>query len=174
MMRGIACGLLCAGALAACAPDASTELASGKALLAGAATNAADAMAAQAHLQRAAERGLPAAAFHLGLLYRRGAVGLPVDKAQAAKWLRVAAEAELPDAQFILGQMLMNGEAGAADGAQARAWFERAAEHEHAAAHFELAMAYRRGALGLAPDEAEAQRHLMEAEHGLSHRSSPP
>jgi hypothetical protein len=35
-------------------------------------------------------------------------------------------------------------------------------------------MAYRRGTLGLAPDEAEAQRHLMEAEHGLSHRTPPP
>jgi TPR repeat protein len=172
-MRGIAIVLL-AATLAACAPDAATELASGKALLAGATTNASDASAARAHLQRAAEHGLPAAAFHLGLLYRRGAAGLPADKAQAVKWLRVAAEAELPDAQFILGQMLMNGEAGPVDGPQARMWIERAAEHEYAAAHFELAMAYRRGTLGLAPDEAEAQRHLMEAEHGLSHRTPPP
>lgn len=173
-MRRLLCMVLLPAALAGCAPDAASELALGKQSLAGGPAASADARVAEGHLRRAAEQGLPAAAYHLGLLYRRGGAGVPVDRKKALHWLREAAEHDLPDAQFALGQMLLAGEAAAPDPVQARRWFERAAEHEHPEANLELAMAYRRGDLGVAPDAAMADRYLMEAEHGLKHRPTPP
>jgi TPR repeat protein len=167
-------GLVIAGLLAGCGPDVASELAAGKALLARSAQQPADAQAARDHLRRAADHGSPAAAFHLGLLLRRGAAGLPPDAAQARRWLTLAAERGLPDAQFMLGQMMANGEGGHADLKQARQWFERAAEQEHPEANFELAMAYRRGDLGVQPDAAAAERYLMEAEHALKHPRTLP
>lgn len=160
-------------ALAGCGVDAAGELALGKRLLADAG-RAAAAPEAALHLRRAAEHGLPAAAYHLGLLYRRGAAGVHVDRVAALRWMQQAAEAGLPDAQFILGQMLAAGEGVPADPARARAWFEQAAEHDHAGASLELALAYQRGALGVAPDEQAATRYFMEARHALSHRRPPP
>ncbi|RQP26494.1 tetratricopeptide repeat protein [Piscinibacter terrae] len=167
-------GLLVLGLLAGCGPDVAMELAAGKALLANAAQQPADALAAREHLQRAAEHGSAAAAFHLGLLHRRGAAGLKGDAVEARRWLRLSAEKGLADAQFMLGQMVAHGEGGPADVLQARQWFERAAEQEHPEANFELAMAYRRGDLGVQPDAAAADRYLMEAEHALKHPRTLP
>ena len=161
-------------AVSGCAPDAASELARGKALLDTAAGERTDARAAVVHLRAAADGQLPAAAFHLGLLYRRGAAGVPIDLAAARHWLGVAAAAELPEAQFLLGQMLVAGEGGPVEPERARQWFERAAEQESAEANFELAMAYRRGELGVAADAQAADRYLMEAEHALKHRRPPP
>jgi TPR repeat protein len=166
--------LLALAFLAGCGPDVATELATGKALLASAAQQPADALAAREHLQRAAQRGSAAAAFHLGLLHRRGAAGLQPDPAQARRWLHLSAEKGLADAQFMLGQMMAHGEGGSTDLAQARQWFERAAQQEHPEANFELAMAYRRGDLGVQPDTAAADRYLMEAEHALKHPRTLP
>ncbi|MEP6875733.1 MAG: tetratricopeptide repeat protein, partial [Burkholderiales bacterium] len=150
MSIGIVAALLCA--VAACAPDAESELAHGKRLLNGDAGVPTDARAAAVHLRVAADRHLPAAAYHLGLLLRRGAAGVPVDLVAARRWLGEAAAAELPEAQFMLGQMLVAAEGGPADPEMARRWFERAAEHDSAEANFELAMAYRRGDLGVRAD----------------------
>lgn len=169
---GVAAALLCA--VAACVPEAGHELAHGKQMLNGGAGEPADARAAAVHLRTAADRHVPAAAYHLGLLFRRGAAGVPVDLVAARRWLGEAAAAELPQAQFMLGQMLVAGEGGPADPEMARHWFERAAENDNAEANLELAMAYRRGDLGVRADANAADRYLMEAEHAIRHRRAPP
>lgn len=174
MRAGLTGGLALLLALAGCAPDVAFELARGKALLSGAPGVAADPATALRHLHGAAKKHSPAAAFHLGLLYRRGAPGVPVDHSAALRWLRMAADAELPEAQFMLGQMLLAGEGTQPDVAQARKWFEKAAEHDLPHANLELAMAYGRGDLGVTPDQTTAERYLMEAQHALKHRVAPP
>lgn len=166
-LAALALALLCG-----CAPKLD-DLAQGKRLLEGQ-PDAATAAKARQHLQRAARAQAPAAAYHLGLLYRRGAPGLAPDAALARQWLREAAQTGLPDAEFMLGQMLAAGEGGPADAVQARQWFERAAEHDHPEANLELALAFQHGLLGLAADEAAAQRHFMEAQHALHHRPARP
>jgi TPR repeat protein len=166
--------------LAGCASDAADELAQGMRLLRAESGLAVDAPRAVKHLQRAAEQKSASAAYHLGLLYRRGATGatgLAADPVKAMRWLRVAAQADLPQAQFMLGQMLLageGGEGGVAQPLEARAWFEKAAEHDLAEANLELAMAYRRGDLGVKPDSEVADRYFMEAQHALKHRPVDP
>ncbi|MBC7468960.1 MAG: sel1 repeat family protein [Ramlibacter sp.] len=172
MMHLLLPALAVAIVLAGCGPDAASELALGKRLLTGGAGAPADARAAVPHLRHAAAGGLPAAAYHLGLLYQRGAPGLQADRAAALHWLGAAAQTGLPQAQFMLGQMLLD--PLSSDPAQARLWFEKAATQEHAEANLELAMAYRRGDLGLLPDEQQAERYLMESQHAQKHRSPPP
>ncbi len=161
-------------ALGACSHDAAHELAQGRHWLEHVPASAATGARARQHLLSAANMQSSAAAYHLGLLYRRGALGLPVDQVAALRWLRVAAEAGVADAQFMLGQMLAAGEGGPSDALQARQWFEKAAEAELPEAQLELALAYQRGGLGVAPDQSSADRHLMEAQHALKHRPARP
>lgn len=168
------CAVALSTVFAGCAPDAAEELAQGKLLLHVDQGRVVDAPQALAHLRRAADQHSAAAAYHLGLLYRRGAPGVDADPSAAMRWLRVAAQANVLQAQFMLGQMLVAGEGGIARPLEARAWFEKAAEHDHPEANLELAMAHRRGDLGVKPDEAAADRYLMEAQHALKHRPVEP
>jgi TPR repeat protein len=157
--------------LSACGPAPSAEFATARQLLQ---QEPADARGAEPHLLRAAEAGLPAAAYHLGLLLRRGAPGVARDLPAARRWLQRAADAQLADARFMLAQMLVRGEGGPVDLAGARRLLEQAAEQEHAEADLQLAMAYQRGELGLAPDAEQAQHYLMEAQHAMKERLPPP
>lgn len=168
--RGVAVLLVALGA-AACSPDAATELARAKQLLAAQPPQAA---AALPHLRAAAQAGNAAAAYHLGLLLRRGAPGVPRDLPAARRWLQAAADHRLPDAQFMLGQMLREGEGGRADAARARQLFELAGEQDQPEANLELAMAYQRGDLGVQPDADKAARYMMEAQHSLKDRPPAP
>jgi TPR repeat protein len=164
--------ILTASMLAACSrPDPQADLQMGKLLLS---QNAANAPQARAYLEAAAQAGSPAAAYHLGLLLRRGAPGVRRDLPQARQWLQTAAVAHLPDAQFMLAQMLRQGEGGPVDTAGARRLLEEAGEHDQPEANLELAMAYQRGDLGVRPDAQQAERYLMEAQHSLKDRPPAP
>ncbi|WKB55467.1 tetratricopeptide repeat protein [Eleftheria terrae] len=166
---------LCSAALLlGCGSDPQAELAAGKRLLLQAGADAGAVQAGLLHLQAAADEGLPAAAYHLGLLYRRGAPGVPADAAAAERWLVMAAQAGLPQAQFALAQALRAPAGGPAREAEARHWLERAAEQELPEAHLALALAHRHGELGLEPDDRTAQLHFMEAQHALRHPRPAP
>lgn len=167
--RLILAAALAGAVLAGCGTDPDAEYTRGMELLQSVRP---DPVAAAKHLRGAADAGSAGAAFRLALLLRRGADGVARDPAQAFARMRQAALVGVPQAEFLLGQMLLAGEGTRADAAQAHRWFEQAAEHDLAEAHLELALAGQRGEWGIGP--AEAERHLMEAEHALRHRRVEP
>ena len=77
--------------------------------------------------KRLAERGLAFAQVNLGLMYDLG-VGVPENKAEAARWYRLAAEQGNALAQTNLGLMYANGEGIPQNNARAYMWWSVAAE----------------------------------------------
>jgi len=73
-----------------------------------------------------AERGNPAAQFHLGLMYANGD-GTPRDRAEAARWYRESASRGFAAAQRNLGLVYSAGDGVARDYVQAYAWINLAA-----------------------------------------------
>ena len=69
-----------------------------------------------------AEAGSAKAQFNVGLLHYHGS-GVPVDRAEAAKWFLEAADGGLPRAQYQLGEMYESGDGVKEDHIQALKWF---------------------------------------------------
>src|SRR4029079_1844232 len=87
---------------------------------------AAPAAARAAWERLAADQGVAAAQYNLGLMYATGQ-GVPQDRAQAMTWFRLAADQGQPRAQNNLGIMYAKGEGVARDYVQAHMWFALAA-----------------------------------------------
>ena len=89
----------------------------------------------------AAGRGDAAAAYALGIMYRKG-LGVPQDPAEAAKWLRKSADLGLARAQTSLGAMYAFGEGVPQSRAEAMKWTKAAAEQGDARAQYVLGLMY--------------------------------
>jgi TPR repeat protein len=77
--------------------------------------------------RRAADRGLPAAQFNVGLAYAYG-FGVEKDEAEAVRWFERAADAGHEMAQKHLGLAYLMGKGIEKDEARALMWLELAAE----------------------------------------------
>ena len=78
--------------------------------------------------EKAAQQGLPAAAYRLARWVESGKGPLAKDLAAAVKWYRAAAEAGDRESQFILGEYYERGLGGLPkDQAEAMKWYEKAA-----------------------------------------------
>jgi TPR repeat protein len=95
------------------------------------------------------------------------------DLAAKARRLEHEAQGGSAHAAFLLGNAYRAGAGVPRDDAKALALYERAAQAEHPAALQTLALVYRYGELGLAPDEAEARRYQMEADHAAREAPAP-
>ncbi len=144
------------------------------------------------HLRTAAERGLPAAIYLLGVMTEHG-IGTSRDLSTAAALYRQAAEAGHPGARRCWGKMLLDGVcvtgnkmlgetflrraamAGDADAAslvgriyaaedyaEAAIWFERAAQYGHRRSAHQLGLMYLSGT-GVSSDQEEAVRWFQVA-----------
>lgn len=109
-----------------------------------AAYRAGDQATALKEFRVAAEGGMAAAAFNLGLMYSTGQ-GTPKDEAEAVKWWRRAAESGVADAQNNLGLMYENGRGVAQDYAAAAHWYRAAALQKKPHAQHNLAALYANG-----------------------------
>ena len=112
-------------------------------------------------LRRAADEGVAAAQFDLGVMYANGD-GVPQDEEEAAKWFRLAAEQGDADAQFALGVMYGSGRGVRQDDSEAVKWFRRAAEQGDANAQFALGVMCESGR-GVRQDHSEALKWYRHA-----------
>jgi TPR repeat protein len=78
-------------------------------------------------LRPLADQGDAAAQSNLGFMYATG-MGVPQDRAEAAKWYQRAAEQGRANAQFNLGRMYAVGQGVPKSEADALKWFRAAAE----------------------------------------------
>ena len=92
----------------------------------------------------AADQGVAAAQFTLGLLFARG-IGLPLDAGESAKWFGRAARQGDADAQFALALAYSQGTGLAQDSARAIWWFRQAAIQDKAVAQATLGLMYELG-----------------------------
>ena len=115
----------------------------------------------------AAEQGLAAAQFNLGVMYHAGA-GVPQDAAEAVRWYRLAAAQGHAEAQVSLGVMYADGRGVPEDDAEAVRWFRLATEQGSANAQHNLGAMYDNGE-GVAQDDAQAARwYRLAAEQGFT------
>lgn len=89
----------------------------------------------------AADRGDSAAAYALGVMYRKG-LGVEGDSAEAAKWLRKSADLGLARAETSLGNMYALGEGVPQSRAEAMKWTRLAADQGDARAQYILGQMY--------------------------------
>lgn len=94
--------------------------------------------------QQAAEQGLSAAQYYLGIMYHDGD-GVPKDYKQARSWFKKAAEQGLSVAQQKLGTLYLNGEGVRQDYKQALSLFNQAAKQGEPFALFNLGIMYWNG-----------------------------
>jgi TPR repeat protein/LysM repeat protein len=106
--------------------------------------------------QQAADKGLAAAQFNLGMMYELGR-GAGVDAAAAFKHYLRAAEQGFAPAQFNVGNMYANGTGVKQDYFEASLWFRQAADRGIPEAQYNLALAHELGR-GVPKDESAAQR----------------
>ena len=78
-------------------------------------------LAAIQQYRNQADTGDRIAQYHVGTLYAQG-IGVPRDRAEAARWFRRAAERGLNEAQFTLGTMYALGKGVPRDLVRAYAW----------------------------------------------------
>ena len=104
---------------------------------------------------------MPRRRYDLGVKYDTG-VGVPQDKAEAAKWYRKAAENGDATARSMLGYMYETGEGAPKDPAKAVEWYRKAAERGDAYAQNSLGAMYGAGE-GVAQDDAEAAKCYRKA-----------
>ena len=78
-------------------------------------------------LRPLAEQGVADAQYFIGSIYGRGALGVPQDYAEAAKWYRKAAAQGQVSAQNDLGVMYDKGQGVPQDYVQAHMWYNLAA-----------------------------------------------
>lgn len=79
---------------------------------------------------------------NLGLMYAKGALGVPQDHSKAVYWYRKAADQGYDDAENNLGDMYYDGLGLPQDFKKAAAWYRRAAEQGHAEAQYKLGVLY--------------------------------
>lgn len=116
-------------------------------------------------LRLAAERGLAAAQYSLGVRFLNGQ-GVPENVVEAVHWLRRAAEQGHPGAQDSMGVRYATGQGVPTDEAEAFRWFHKAAEQGHVVAQFNLGLAYAQGN-GTQPDPVRAYAWFcLSAEQG--------
>lgn len=89
----------------------------------------------------AAESGDAAAAFALGVMYRKG-LGVRQDSTRAAKWLRRSADLGLARAQTSIGALYADGEGVPQSRAEAMRWTRLAADQGDALAQYDLGLMY--------------------------------
>ena len=111
--------------------------------------------------QKAADQGLPEAAYMLGVMYASGR-GVAQDQAQAVAWCRRAAGQGHAEAQFTLGLMCAKGDGMPRDGWQAVSWCRKAAALGHSEAQYTLAVMYARGD-GVVQDAAQSVKWYRQA-----------
>lgn len=117
-----------------------------------------DAAQGLALLQPMAEQGDGQAQYILHELYHRGQY-VPANRELALLWLRRAAESNMPNAQLHLMTMLLEGnESEQAEGVEL---CRRLAAQNSKEAIIQLAMIYLKGAAGVEPAPAEAERILQ-------------
>ncbi|MFZ5654493.1 MAG: tetratricopeptide repeat protein [Pseudomonadota bacterium] len=85
-------------------------------------------------LQRNAQAGDRVAQYNLGVVHETGRFGVPMDKAEAARWYRKSAEQGYENAQYNLGVLYLRGEGVEQDRAAALHWLGLAAEQLNPAA----------------------------------------
>ncbi len=99
----------------------------------------ADPAAAREHLRYAADRGVAAAQWNLGMLLLEGRGG-PADPVEARRYVRMAAESGFYQGQISMAVMLALGQGGPVDEDGARDWYGRAADRGSAHAMRGLGM----------------------------------
>ena len=87
-----------------------------------------DTLAAERCTWQAAESGVPAAQFWVGISLEQHQFGV-TDKQEALKWFKLAAEGGNPDAEYMLGLRYELGDGVPQSYAVAANWFLKAAEH---------------------------------------------
>lgn len=121
------------------------------------------------YLKNAADLGKAQAALKLGDILSGNTVGVPEDKAAAAKYYVQAADAELPDACVRFGDCCFFGSGVPQSYEEAVKYYQKAVGYrqqsdliEHA--HAQLAKCYREG-LGVEVSDREAFKHQLLASH---------
>ena len=136
-------------------PSAVPEMSAQEALdRAGKAYEVGDYARAAALVRKAADLGVAAAQFNLGLMYDKGQ-GVTRDYAQAMVWYRKAADQGLAPAQYNVGALYASGQGGRRDDVQAMSWVRRAAEQGYAPAQRSIGAMYESGQ-GVAQDYVQA------------------
>ncbi|MEW6304565.1 MAG: tetratricopeptide repeat protein [Verrucomicrobiota bacterium] len=112
--------------------------------------------------KKAAEQGLPEAAYKVGFCYEY-AVGVSrPDLPEAAKWYRIAADKGVPEAQYKMGLFQATGQAGLPRNSDvAFVWFRKAAEGGLATAQYEVGSYYKSGFQGMTRDQVEALKWFL-------------
>ena len=103
----------------------------------------------------------PRAEYYLGCMYFDG-LGVPMNRAEAARWFEKSAGRGFSDAQFSLGSMASTGEGVPQDKAAAVRWYRLAAEQGNTKAMFNLGIMYGTGN-GVRMDRVEALRLIRNA-----------
>lgn len=104
--------------------------------------------------QKAADQGIPNAAYNLGVLYHQG-LGVDADIDEALRWYDMAAEMGHAEGQYNLGIAYIEGIGVSYDAEMARDYFESAAQGGVMEAAYNLGLIYENGLLGEPrPDEA--------------------
>lgn len=85
-------------------------------------------------LQRNAQAGDRVAQYNLGVLCETGRHGVPLDKAEAARWYRKSADQGYENAQYNLGVLYLRGEGVEQDREAALHWIGLAADQLNPAA----------------------------------------
>ena len=127
-----------------------------------AAARAGDYERARREWQPLAAGGHRDAQFNLGLIYENG-LGVPADRAAAARWYRHAAEQGDRMAQAYLAEMYAHGLGIARDDREAMHWYRSAAERGDAAAQYNVGLFYAMGR-GVAPSDVQAYAWLTVAQ----------
>jgi len=118
-------------------------------------------------IRAAAERGIPAAQYKLGEIYRL-ADGVDLDFELAAHWFQLAADQGNPDAQFKLGLLYEQGmgvdlKNGMVDFAQAADLYLKSAQQGNPQAQFNLGMLQLNGCKGVERNHEQVEYWFLKA-----------
>lgn len=109
-----------------------------------------------------AERGVPEAQVHLGILYHEGSFGVCRNDTEALDWLTQAADKGSVDAYYSLGNLYDSYNSPLRDPDKALAWYQKAAELDDAASQSILSQKYWNGD-GVPKDRVKAIYWLEKA-----------
>jgi TPR repeat protein len=101
-----------------------------------------DNAAARKLFGQAADEGIPAAAYRLGLMYRDGQ-GVGKNLRTAISWYRRSADAGYAAAEIAMGDLYAKGQGVPKDAERALAWYQKAADQGDVEGEMALAHAYR-------------------------------
>ena len=110
-------------------------------------------------MSAAAEAGVVAAQFNLGVAYASG-TGTGQDYRESIKWFRRAADQGVAPAQFNLGVIYQRGLGVPQDHAEAARWYLEAADRNDSRAQFEIGVKLAQGD-GTAEDKVAALKWLI-------------